>query len=348
MTPFRWNREQESAPSFSPLEIIAALAQGVVAVDPDRKVLLCNDSMAPLLNRPPKEAVGCSLWEILRRREITEAVDRVLAGGPEEVQDFALPPPAATVWRFRARPLPAGAVLTFTDLTNIRRLENVRRDFVANVSHELKTPLTSLRASLETLLDGALGDPAHARDFLATALHQVERLQRLIEDLLTLARLEKDDAPPRCQCLLAPAVKRTVDAMRPLAKKSGVEIDVALPDEQVAVALSEDELAQILTNLLDNAIKFNRPGGSVRLTGEAREKVFALSVRDTGAGIPPEHQPRVFERFYRVDKARSRDAGGTGLGLSIVKHITEKRGGSIRLEESSDHGSTFTVDLPRA
>jgi two-component system phosphate regulon sensor histidine kinase PhoR len=354
MSPF-WKRprstpQEPSTPPpdpVTPLDIIAALDQGVMAVAPDRKVTLCNDAMASVLNRPPAAAVGRPLWEVLRHREIIEAVDRILGGGPEEVREVSFPVPTETIWRFRARPLAAGALLTFADLTNIRRLETVRKDFVANVSHELKTPLTSLRAALETLLDGALEDPAHGRDFLSTALEQVERLQRLIEDLLVLSRLERHEESARTgRSALQPAARRILDALRPLAEKAGIALEARLPDEPVVLALPEDELAQVLTNLLDNAIKFNRKGGRADLAARVLGAAVEISVSDTGVGIPPEDQPRIFERFYRVDKARSREVGGTGLGLAIVKHVVENRRGSVRLESAPGRGSTFTVTLP--
>jgi two-component system phosphate regulon sensor histidine kinase PhoR len=318
-----------------------------MAVAPDRKVTLCNDAMASVLNSAPATAVGRPLWEVLRHREITEAVDRVLSGGPEELREVSFPLPTETVWRFRARPLAAGALLTFTDLTNIRRLETVRKDFVANVSHELKTPLTSLRAALETLLDGALEDPAHGRDFLSTALEQVERLQRLIEDLLVLSRLERGGrASGEARSALQPAARRILDALRPLAEKAGVAVDSRLPEAPCSLPVSEDELDQILTNLLDNAIKFNHSGGRVTLAARIQKNAVEIEVSDTGVGIPPEDQPRIFERFYRVDKARSREVGGTGLGLAIVKHVVENRRGSVRLESAPGRGSIFTVTLP--
>jgi two-component system phosphate regulon sensor histidine kinase PhoR len=332
--------------AITPLDIIASLAQGVVAVGSDRKVLLCNEAMEPLLNRPPLETVGRPLWEVLRRREVGEALDRVLAGSPEEVHDLLLPGDAS--WRFRVRPLSAGAVITFTDLTAVRRLENVRKDFVANVSHELKTPLTSLRAALETLVDGAMDDPDHARDFLDTALHQVERLQRLIDDLLSLTRLEKSDAPAPGRASVHKTLHAVVAALRPLAEKRRVTLTETANSDDPTAAVTDDELTQVMTNLLDNAIKFNRPGGAVRVHAERLDTMTRITVEDTGVGIPAEEIPRIFERFYRVEKSRSTDAGGTGLGLAIVKHIVEKRAGRIRVDSVPGQGTTFTVDLPRA
>lgn len=333
--------------TFDPLHIIAGLSEGLMAVDERRHVLLCNPALAPVLNRPPAEAAGRPLWEVLRHREVGELLDRVLATGVAETREILFPLPTETVWRTTARPLGRGAVLTFLNLTDLKRLESLRKDFVANVSHELKTPLTSLRAALETLLDGALEDRAHAREFIEVAQTQVERLQRLIEDLLTLSRLDRPAPTDGSAAASAvDAAKAALATVRPLADKKGLRLDAGFPGEDLRAAASADELSQILLNLLDNAVKFNSPGGRVTLalrrTGDAAE----IIVSDDGPGIPAEDQPRIFERFYRVDKARS--AGGTGLGLAIVKHIIENRKGTIRLESAAGAGASFTVTLPLA
>jgi two-component system, OmpR family, phosphate regulon sensor histidine kinase PhoR len=320
----------------------------VVAVDKHRLVRLANKAMTPLLNRPPQETIGRPLWEVLRHREVGDLLDRALGGSDEETREVIFPLPTETIWRVQARPLGEGAVITFTDLTPLKRLESLRKDFVANVSHELKTPLTSLRASLETLLDGALEDPAYAREFLETAQAQVERLQRLIEDLLTLSRLERSETPQPGRASLHETVRRALGAIRPLAEKAGVILEEDLPGAPVDLAISEDELTQVLLNLLDNAVKFNKPGGRVKVSGRRAAGTMELDIQDNGLGIPAEDQPRIFERFYRVAKARSGDAGGTGLGLSIVKHIIERRAGSVRLESTPGRGSTFFVSIPLA
>jgi two-component system phosphate regulon sensor histidine kinase PhoR len=344
------------SPAAPPLEsVLSGLAEGILVVDARRRVRLCNSSMERLLNRASHEAVGAPLWEVLRIREVTEMVDRVLEGREEELREVAPPSPAGSVWRVRARPYRegeavAGAVLTFSDLSALRRLEVVRRDFVANVSHELRTPLTALRAALETLRDGAVDDPTHAREFLETAETHADRLHRLIDDLLALSRLEdvgRAKAAPAAADARA-AAEKTAAALRPLADRSGLTLECRLPAGPLLAAASEEELDHILTNLVDNAVKFNRPGGKVWVDVSSREGRVALEVGDTGVGIPKADQPRVFERFYRVDKSRSRDVGGTGLGLSIVKHAAENRGGSVSLRSEPGQGSVFTVLLPPA
>jgi len=327
------------------------LDEGVLAVDSTKKVFLANGSLAPLVGRPPAETLGKPLWETLRHREITDMVDRLLAGGPSESAEIPLSIDGERLYLVRGSRFPTpgspGAFLTFTDLTPTRRLESARKDFVANVSHELKTPLTALRASLDTLLEGALEDKDHARDFLVTALDQVDRLHRLIEDLLTLSRLEKAGAAPAAAvCDAAEVARRVVAALTPVAAKVGVSLEPPPIAPGAAAPVSADELSQVLMNLCDNAIKFNRPGGRVTVTVTTPANRVVIAVRDTGVGVAPEDQPRVFERFYRADKARSKETGGTGLGLAIVKHIVENRRGILRLESTPGEGSVFEVSFP--
>lgn len=338
---------------LSALALLDSLSEGVAVMDARQNLLAANTALAPLLNRPPSDVRGEPLWTVLRHRELSDMVARVLNGGPEETLELTFPLTEPRLYRVRAAPVGVagerGALLTFIDLTQTRRLENTRKEFVANVSHELKTPLTALRAALETLLEGALQDPNHAEDFLNTALNQVDRLQRLIEDLLALSRLEKPGATEtNASCRVGEVARRVIAALSPLASKRNITL--RLPDDGALardVAMTPDELTQVLMNLCDNAIKFNRPGGSVTVTAHPVEGGnLRLRVADTGVGIPPEDQPRVFERFYRVDKARSKDTGGTGLGLSIVKHIVENRRGTLKLESTPDQGSVFEVILP--
>ncbi|MBI4396453.1 MAG: PAS domain-containing protein [Elusimicrobia bacterium] len=331
------------------------MAEGIVAVDPQERVLLCNDSLSWILNRPPHEALGLPLWEVLRHREIDDMVARALQTRQEESKEISFPFPSEGVWQVRARAFPYGpssfgAVLTFYDITNIRRLENIRKDFVANVSHELKTPLTALRAALETLLEGALEDPRYARDFLQTAQNQVVRLQHLIDDLLVLSRLEKGGPLPTENALapLQPTLEKVIKTLEPMAQKSGIRLHVQTPPDVLSVDMTSDELTQVLLNLIDNAIKFNNPGGQVRVSAQAQGPNIEITIQDSGIGIPPEDQPRIFERFYRVDKARSRELGGTGLGLAIVKHIVLNRKGSVRVKSTPGQGSEFSVTLPSA
>ena len=330
--------------------VLDSLSEGVLALDPGRRVVLANPALRSLLNSDPSQSVGRPLWEILRHRELGEMVDRVLAGGDEEQRELRFDTGQEQDYRVRVYPLPEGpirAVLTFSDITHVKRLENMRKEFVANVSHELKTPLTALRAAIDTLLDGALTDARHAKDFLYTAQQEAERLQHLIEDLLTLSLLERPGARvEESFCSLNSVTQRVLSAMTPMALKAGVTVEINLPSPPMNVSIRTEELIQVIMNVLDNAIKFNRPGGRVFVRARREDTQAVMEIQDTGVGLSAEEAPRVFERFYRTDKSRSNEKSGTGLGLSIVKHIVENRRGAVQLESVPGEGSTFRILLP--
>lgn len=331
-------------------ELLEALSEGVLVLSSTGLIRWTNGALAPLLNRPPDQCRGVPLWEALRHRDIGALADEALRLRRESSREVIGGGPEERTYGVRARPLPeGGALLVFEDQTELRRLERLRRDFVANVSHELKTPLTALRASIETLLEGALEDPGHARDFLNTAQDEVLRLQRLIDDLLELARWDRPGPPPRSGTASFDTVARkTINVLRSLAERREVRLETQWPEGLPPVAVSADDLTRVLFNLLDNAVKFNRPQGQVLLSAARGKGTLDIRVSDTGPGIAPEDLPRVFERFFRSDRARSRQAGGTGLGLALVKHIVESHGGLVRAESRPGHGSVFTVTLPTA
>lgn len=334
-------------------DISPHLDEGLLVLGVNRRVIYINELLAAFFNFVPGQVIDRPVVELTRQRDLLDLIDQSFSSPSLEPRDVVFTIPQETIWRVRTRPLAVNndthVLLAFRDVTTIRHLENVRKDFVANVSHELKTPLTSLRAALETLLETAWEDREASREFLTTAQHQVERLERLIDDLLTLSRLDGQEAIPREPGQGAPVQatgSRMVVALRPLAKKMGVTLRSDWPEEPLVAACTTDELTQILMNLLDNAIKFNRPDGTVTLSAHPKDGRVEIRVSDTGVGISPEHIPRLFERFYRVDKARSREVGGTGLGLSIVKHIVENRNGTVNAESEVGQGATFFVSLP--
>ena len=231
--------------------------------------------------------------------------------------------------------------------TEIERVERVRKDFVINVSHELRTPLASIQGYAETLMDGALDDPQYNRRFLGIIRHNAERLARITQDLLTLSRVEQkrqkfDFEPFSVNGLL----KQAIELMRPMAEKGEIRLELAPAPAEACVWCDAEAASQILSNLLDNAIKYTPAGGRITVGAEPRGRFVELYVRDTGIGIPAEELPRLFERFYRVDKARSRELGGTGLGLSIVKHLVAAHNGTTRVESRTGEGSTFFFTLP--
>jgi two-component system phosphate regulon sensor histidine kinase PhoR len=336
--------------------ILSGMVEGVVAFDSDQRVLFANDRAAQLLEFPPEQAVGRRLWEVTRQRAVQEAADKALKGaGPvREELDWKGPGDRSLAVYVSRLPGPdsPGAVMVLHDITELRRLERLRQDFVANVSHELKTPLANIKSSVEVLLDGAVEDPAARGVFLGQIDEQATRLDALIKDLIALARIEGGSAGLEFEPVpVEDAVHACLDRHRTRAEAKGLTLNgVALggcpPD--LAVWADEEGLAQVLDNLVDNAVKYTPDGGRVTVRWEATPQQVCLEVEDTGIGIPERDLPRVFERFYRVDKARSREMGGTGLGLAIVKHLTQAMGGTVRVESEVGQGTTFRVCLPRA
>jgi two-component system, OmpR family, phosphate regulon sensor histidine kinase PhoR len=250
----------------------------------------------------------------------------------------------------------ACAVLVFHDVTELRRLENIRKDFVANVSHELRTPLTSIKGYIEALLDGAKDDADTSTKFLDIILKQSDRLNLILEDLLQLSKIESGQVLFKREPLhIRRVIERTLAMIKPLADKKGHRLASFVEDDLPAVLGDEDRLTQVMSNLLDNAVKYTPERGTITVAAHpvsddaeqpALVTAVELSVTDTGIGIPEQDRPRVFERFYRVDKARSRELGGTGLGLAIVRHIVEGQGGRVWVETNTPTGSRFVVRLP--
>jgi two-component system phosphate regulon sensor histidine kinase PhoR len=242
-----------------------------------------------------------------------------------------------------------GAVLVFHDTSDLRRLERLRQEFVANVSHELKTPLSVIKACVETLVGGAVDDPQHRRPFLDQIANQADRLHLLILDLLSLARIEAGtEAFSFEEVAIDEAVHACLDRHRALAEGKNQRLEAFPPAEKISAWADEEALAQILDNLVDNAIKYTPAGGSVCVSWNKDNDHVCLQVKDTGIGIPEPDLQRIFERFYRVDKARSRELGGTGLGLSIVKHLAQAMQGTVRAESQVGKGTTFSLSLPRS
>jgi two-component system phosphate regulon sensor histidine kinase PhoR len=241
-------------------------------------------------------------------------------------------------------------VIVLNDVTDVQRLESVRRDFVANVSHELKTPVASIKGFVETLLDGAADDPAASRRFLEIVARQADRLAAIIDDLLALSRIEQSEGAgnlPLEPTRLADVIAAVVADCGPRAAERSIRLETTCTDGLVA-DVNPPLLEQALINLVDNAIKYSDPGGGVWVAAEEAGGALVVRVSDEGCGIEAEHLPRLFERFYRVDRARSRRLGGTGLGLAIVKHIVLAHGGSIGVESRPGVGTTFTMRLPAA
>jgi two-component system, OmpR family, phosphate regulon sensor histidine kinase PhoR len=239
-----------------------------------------------------------------------------------------------------------GALITIIDETRLQRLENMRREFTANVSHELKTPLAAIKAYAETLLLGALEDEEHSRKFVERISEQSSRLEALIQDLLKLARLQDSPQLRSDRVRLIDVIRQSVDSCAAIGKSQGVEIRVQPISEWLEIIVDREAVATILNNLVSNAVRYSHAGGRVDVSAECRDGQLIVEVADTGIGIAEEEHERIFERFYRVDKARSADSGGTGLGLAIVKNLATLMGGTIQLQSQLGKGSTFKVSVP--
>ncbi len=330
--------------------VLGSMIEGVVVIDSRQRILYANAAAGPLLDLPSTQATGRSMFEAARHPRVQKVVEEVLAGRVPERVEYGVPRTNAIV-ALIASPLPGdpppGAVLVLHNVTELRRLENLRREFVSNVSHELKTPLTTIQAYTETLLDGAINDPDNNRKFLERIDEQAERLHKLILDLLSLARIESaEEAYELLPVPVANAVQVCLDEYLPVAASKGVALQTHPPSESVVVWADEEGLLTVLNNLVDNAIKYTPSGGRVSVRWRIDGRRAVIEVEDTGLGIPKQHQARVFERFFRVDKARSRELGGTGLGLSIVKHWVQVFAGSVEVASELGRGSTFAVRLP--
>ncbi len=334
--------------------ILAGMVEGVIAVDRESRILIVNPALEAIFGIQRSAVLGHSALEAIRNRAFSEIVELVLREGRSVSRELEMLTPVERVFQVQAAPLTqqtetVGAVAVLHDVTALRRLEGLRREFVANVSHELKTPLTSIKGFVETLLDGAVDDPANNRRFLSIIAGHTTQLTQLIDDLLSLSQIESREVGLRRESVpLRPVVEEVVLTLQPQIDRRRLSVQLDLPAALPLLQADHDRLKQVLINLLDNAIKFNVDGGSITVRAAAGEDVAVIHVIDTGLGIPPDDLPRIFERFYRVDKARSRQMGGTGLGLSIVKHIAEAHGGSASVQSQLGLGSTFSVRWPIA
>jgi two-component system phosphate regulon sensor histidine kinase PhoR len=317
-------------------ELLEAIPGAVALLEVGGRMVARNRAMSQLLGDAP------TVLEATRSPELADACARALAGWPHR-RELAIP---ALQLQIEAQVSPlshARALLVVRDLTAERRADSVRRDFIANASHELRTPVTAVRAAAETLLEMPLDEQMRA--FVEVIARHADRLSRLTEDLLDLSRLETGEWKPALEALqLAPLGAAALELVRTRAAEKNIILGSDIP-ERLRANGDRRALEQILVNLLDNAVKYTPGGGRVTLLGDGLGPTVMLSVVDTGPGIPPEHQARIFERFYRADAGRSRELGGTGLGLAIVKHLAQAMGGEAGLE-SSENGSRFWVKLP--
>jgi len=337
--------------------ILDGMVEGVIAVDGREHVLLMNERARAILGLGATRGERKPFLEVIRNAELHEVFRESRKGAPGAVvrREVSLTAPAPRVLQVHAVPLQLaggerGLVMVLHDVSELRRLEQVRTEFVANVSHELRTPLTAIHGYLETLLAGALEEPEHARRFLEIVFRHTERLGRLINDLTDLSNIELGKVSLRLAPIRLEDVLESVMAIiEPRAGSGGVALAAEVPSGLPAVRADHDRLAQVLINLVDNAVKYTPRGGTVRVRARALgEELVEVTVADTGIGIPRAELPRITERFYRVDKARSRELGGTGLGLAIVKHLVLAHGGDLVIESELGQGTTVRFTLPAA
>jgi two-component system phosphate regulon sensor histidine kinase PhoR len=343
--------------------VLAAVPEPLLLLNADRRVVRVNAAAEALFG---ERLVDRDLAGALRHPAVLAATDAVLRGEGQRVVEFELTNPIERHLSARIAPLSpqahagAAVVLLLNDVTATKRSEQLRADFVANASHELRTPLASLIGFIETLRGPARDDRAAGERFLAIMAEQAARMQRLVDDLLSLSRIEMNEhRPPTGALDLGAVVRGVADALEQRAASRGMRIELVLPDDLPAVLGDADELTQVFQNLIDNAIKYGAPGTPIELAAcrsarplpgarAGQRAAVQLAVRDHGAGIEREHLPRLTERFYRVDAARSRELGGTGLGLAIVKHIVSHHRGTLEIDSAPGEGSVFTIHLPAA
>ncbi len=333
--------------------ILSSMVEGVLVVDKRGRILLMNPSLRKdfLIDVDPK---GREPLEVIRNVFVSELADAVLKSTEPRVitRQITLLVPQEKNFLVNAAPVlngpeADGAILVFHDITELRRLERVRQDFVANVSHELRTPLSSIKGYAETLLEGALEDKKNAKEFISIIHKDSERLNKLIDDILDLSKIESG----KMNMVFIPAdisdvIHRTVSVLKKQASMKNITFELNVDQALPKVKGDETRLIQVLMNLADNAIKYTPESGRISISAGLEEGFVRVTVTDTGIGIPENDLPRIFERFYRVDKARSDQQGGTGLGLSIVKHIVSAHGGRIRVASELLKGSTFSFTIP--
>lgn len=334
--------------------ILANMTDGVMAVNEECRLLFSNPAAEKIFEVSKYEVGSKSLLEIAHNTEIDSLMRQAMREMKPVAHEISYGYRRGKILKVQAVGIDqekssVRGILVFTDVTEVRRLEGLRREFVANVSHELRTPLTSIRGFVETLLNGAYREPSQAETFLKMMEQDTSRLTRLIDDLLELSRLDSKKITLKLAPLdLDAEIKSALDLCQTMIQEKKIRVAVKPFASKLQVLADRDKLRQVFLNLLANAVKFNRQNGEIEISTETDNQKVYIKIKDTGCGIPEEAIPRIFERFFRVDKARARDLGGTGLGLSIVKHIVETHGGEVFCTSKLGVGSEFVFSLPVA
>ena len=335
--------------------VLASMLEGVIAIDSDERIVSINRSAAQLFENEPVNCQGKSIEEVIRSPAMQQFIRRSLRNKSPSEEDITVFQNEERVIDVKGSPLldanqhQIGTLMVFHDVTQLRRLENMRRDFVANVSHEIKTPLTAIKGFVETLQQGNVEKVHEKERFLGIIQKHVDRLNAIVEDLLALSRIEKEDESKEIKfekVNLEDVFNAAIQLCRPKAEEKKIRIDLDCAKDATAI-FDPALIEQAVVNLLDNALKYSEPQSTILVKSHQKNSEVIISVQDHGIGIAQKHLPRVFERFYRVDKARSRNMGGTGLGLAIVKHIAQAHGGHVSVESKLGEGSRFSIYLPQ-
>jgi two-component system phosphate regulon sensor histidine kinase PhoR len=334
--------------------VLASMLEGVIAIDNEERIINLNSAAVGLFDSKPENCRDRNLQEVIRNSALQQFVRQSIISQVPKEDDISLYHNGEKTLHLHSSPLldankeRIGTLVVFNDVTHLRRLENMRRDFVANVSHEIKTPLTAIKGFVETLHQGSVDNPEEAKRFLGIIQKHVDRLSSIVEDLLSLSRIEQEDEVKTIKLeegFIKDVFRSAILICRPKAEEKNITV-ISLCDEPISARFDAMLLEQAVVNLLDNGIKYSEPERTIYLKAERDNSEIKISVVDQGLGIAKKHLPRLFERFYRVDKARSRKMGGTGLGLAIVKHIAQAHGGNVSVESTLGQGSTFTIHLP--
>lgn len=333
--------------------ILSSLVEGVIVIGVDERVMYLSPNFCDMLDVRSREGTGRPYWEVIRNQKINDSIKEAIAHKRAVKKDVDVIGPQDTYFSLQVSPVLdderslRSVVAIFHDITELKKFERLRTEFVANVSHELKTPLTSIKGFVETLQSGVLKDKENAKRFLDIIGKQTDRLESLVNDLLTLSSLESRGLPMDFrEENIGKIIQSVLGLNKSQIERLGHSIQVAVPLNLPAIRVDRQRIEQVVLNLLDNAVKFTPQGGVIAIKAAVDGNFIRLDVRDNGIGIASEHIPRLFERFYRVDKARSRDLGGTGLGLAIVKHIIMVHNGKISVTSKVGEGSTFSIFLP--
>lgn len=333
--------------------ILSSLVEGVVVIGVDGRMMYLSPNFCDLLDVRSRDAEGRFYWEVIRNQQVNDSIQTALEHRRAVKKEIDIIGPQDAYFSMQISPVMGdgntllSVVAIFHDITELKKFERLRTEFVANVSHELKTPLTSIKGFVETLQSGAIKEPEHAKRFLDIIEQQTSRLENLVNDLLTLSSLESQQIPMDFQNDRIDAILfAVVNSYKTQLERMDHKIRVNVADNLPMVSVDRQRIEQVFLNLLDNAVKFTPQGGCIEIDCSYDNERVRVDVRDNGIGIAPEHIPRLFERFYRVDRARSRDMGGTGLGLSIVKHIVLAHQGELTVTSKVGEGSTFSVLLP--